>query len=530
MYAIFINHSRHPIRYLGVYSLAHEMRKAGYTVKVLDYFFYNDISRMMMILRHYITDETRIVGFSGTWSEKAFYVGSGRGMSLGYKKSKKSQPSMLYMGDDFPVESEFIRYIIRNIKLFNENIQIVYGGTSLSFSGDYGVDWLVTGEGEGALLALAGHISENRAIEYETYGSIKIIRGENYPFVEFHKSFPVYDDDDFIIRGEFLPLELARGCIYNCSFCTFPPQNKDRIRFKDKTMLYDWLIKNNELYSTPGYVIIDEVLNESMEKLNHFYPVFTGLPFPLEIISYGRLDSISRNPEMAGMLLDMGLKKIWFGVETLHDEAGRRVGKALGKEKTLKILEYLKNVWGDSVEIAVSMIIGLPGENSSHFKESVLMLNESGLVDRIYISVLSIYQNYDLTESGIKRQSIWDDPKNNYTEYDKNELNTMLNKGYFYGNKDILNQVTKRNRIWKNNDLDYFEAFAVKRELDKKVFTDNQLYRTDFFYPMSRNVGFSVEELESRDDVLTDPREYDSKTENYWNSYLDKLYYTSLYD
>lgn len=526
MFAVLINHSRYPVRYAGIYSLSSALRNEGYSVKVLDFFYFNDLQRISLLLKYYITEETRIVGFSGTLANKSYRVNSGKAnKDVVRTKLEDVSSRLIYLYDNFPVEEELVLAIFSMIRSINPRVQLVYGGSTLFFSEHYHVDWLIKGEGEGALVALANHLSTGKELEFEMKGDLKVIRGDNHPFDRFHTSFLNFEHTDFINIGEYLPLELARGCIFHCSYCTYTGARNRENRFKDPGMLREWLTENQNRYETGGYMITDEILNESVEKLKLFEPAFRSLKTKAELVAYGRLDQISRNPEMAEMMLEMGTRNIMFGIETLHDGAGRRIGKGLGKEKILKTLRHLRNVWGDQISIAVFMIAGLPKEPPEHFEESILMLFESGLVDNINIAVLDIFRPNEDQTGSVRPQTIFDDPVNGFSEYDENFLYGLLDKGYFHGDPGLLQYMLKHYRIWKHEHNNYFKSNSIMNRLDKQILVPENYYKMDHTYVISRNIGFSREQLRDKNTILTTPHEYEKRIQNYIQTYLDRLYY-----
>ena len=75
-----------------------------------------------------------------------------------------------------------------------------------------------------------------------------------------------------------------------------------------------------------------------------------------------RLDMLWADPDSAEIIRDSGCKFAQFGIETLHNVAGRKVGKGLGRDRILETLERLKPLWKDDVLVSAGFIAGLPFE------------------------------------------------------------------------------------------------------------------------------------------------------------------------
>jgi hypothetical protein len=134
---------------------------------------------------------------------------------------------------------------------------------------------------------------------------------------------------------------------------------------------------------------MDDLYNDSKEKVRTLYDeVWSKLPFTPEWTSYMRLDMIWSDKDSAKILKDSGARVGTFGIETLHDVAGRKVGKGLGKKRILETLEYLKKVWGDDVLATAMFICGLPDEPEESILETIDWTSKTDLLDGVAYSPL----------------------------------------------------------------------------------------------------------------------------------------------
>jgi len=76
-------------------------------------------------------------------------------------------------------------------------------------------------------------------------------------------------------------------------------------------------------------------------------------------------------PESAEIVKASGARYGGFGIETLHNQAGKRIGKGLGKERIIETLTMSKEVWGDEVLVGACMISGLPFEPIESIHETI---------------------------------------------------------------------------------------------------------------------------------------------------------------
>jgi radical SAM superfamily enzyme YgiQ (UPF0313 family) len=277
-----------------------------------------------------------------------------------------------------------VRRFIAEIKSIAPQAKIITGGsqvitTEMPFIAHFYpdmADYWVCGQGEASIIALANHIKYGDNIVTHLMEGLTVLLEKDYPYDGFSGSRIEWPEHAFVKHGETLPMEVARGCVFKCAFCTYALIGKkwgDMARNAD-VMRAD-MIRNYERYGTTRYIMTDDTINDSIEKVKFLHEVFTSLPFKIEWMSYARLDLFWKYPEMAQLLMDAGMRGAVFGIETLHDEAGKKVGKGLGSERVKKTLEHVKSVWGSTVHISGLFILGLPGEPVESMQQTLDYLN-----------------------------------------------------------------------------------------------------------------------------------------------------------
>lgn len=197
------------------------------------------------------------------------------------------------------------------------------------------------------------------------------VNNSPYDDNDFKFSTIVWNKTDIIEEDDWLPIETARGCAFNCSYCNYPRRSRFD-SFKDPETLRKELIKNYEQFGVTRYNIIDDLYNDSKEKVRIFHEqVWSKLPFRAEWVTNLRLDMMWVDPESIEIIRDDGCVFGQFGVETLHDIAGRKVGKGLGRDRIIKTLERIKPIWGTDTLVSLNMIAGLPFEPLSSIIDSM---------------------------------------------------------------------------------------------------------------------------------------------------------------
>lgn len=444
-------------RYAGAYRIATELRSSGFSVQVVDFFGSMSEKQILAALDKFVGSNTLYVGFATTLWVK----------SMDWRKyvynSYEAHLSSLFPHDDSVMLALFTR-----ARELNPKIRFVIGGSKAESIKGNEVDYWVVGQGEGAAVYLAKTLRDNRVPES------RILNGRLYPFDTFSKSTIDWVEEDHVFQGEALPIEIARGCIFRCSFCYYPLNGKKKNEYvKDMDVLRTEILRNKEKYNTSTYLFTDDLLNDSLEKVRSLNATIRSLPFDIEWSSYCRLDLIHKYPEMAQMLLDCGARSIFFGIETLDVKAGARAGKGLGADRIKETLNYVKSVWKERVLISAGFIIGLPGETRESIERTLSwLLREDCPIDVADVGVLSIKNRSDLKDIGGENSRIGEDPSK-------------------FGI-----QMTPLG--WRHESLDSEAAFELARNFyESPEFLKKKRGAPLTMYPRLRNIGYSFDEIRS---------------------------------
>lgn len=348
-------------KYAGTYKVATELRRAGFTCQVVDLFSKYSYQELENIINKFVTPDTVLIGFSCTLMEKR----------VGLYGSKTS--TVYNFGrPDSEVES-----LLAYAKSKNSKIKTVVGGARINLNVGWSfIDYAVVNKGDIAIVKLVEHLLYGNNLPAVKTDPIVVIDGSSsdyfYTQEQFAESKIIYQPQDIILPGECLPIEVARGCIFSCAYCHFDLIGK-RIGDWQKTedSLRDELIRNYELYGTTHYMVSDELINESLPKMELVHKVFTNLPFKITYTSYARLDLISAYPQMRDMIQESGAVSIAFGIETMNDVAGKKIGKGLGKVRTKAALAHCAETWKGKIVTSSQFIVGLPGEDEASMRETV---------------------------------------------------------------------------------------------------------------------------------------------------------------
>ena len=395
-------------RALGPFRLRTALEDAGYPTKVIDYASALTEDQMLLLLEKLITDKTIVLGISSAWFDRMNF-----------------SDANIWVNDSF-------------FKKFRDkypSINIVIGGTKLMAHPllYHNTDWFLTGFSDISFVQLL-HSTGIKIIQSDTYYKV-----ENMDLLE-----TVFKKEDNFLPHQPLTIEIARGCIFKCSFCTHPFLGKKSYDYiKTAENLAVEFKRNYELFGTTRYFFSDDTFNDSIEKIDRVKRAIDIAKLPsFEFVGYIKPELLVTTPEMIPMLKDIGLRGAHFGIESLNQRARKLIGKGMEVQKIFDVAEKLQT--SNDVKINASLILGLPGDTVSDFNNWQSFLTENQ--ERLFSSWK--YHSLGITQSG-------------YSLIEKNPLS------YGYTVEPISNSVFF---AWRNDTgLTSGQCLLIEQELNKQT-------------------------------------------------------------
>lgn len=316
-----------------------------------------------------------------------------------------------------------------------------------------------------------------------------------YDSIHFKSSTIDWEVSDLIDKDDWLPIEVARGCAFNCAYCNYEHKGKFDLYKKPEVLLAEF-IRNYEKFGVTKYMLVDDLYNDSKEKVRILYDeVWSKLPFNVEWTSYMRLDMFWADPESIEIIKASGARYGTLGIETLHNAAGRKVGKGLGRERIIETLHNLKNSWKDDVLVNGQFIAGLPEEPEEHIRETMQWTITTDLLHSVTWAPLFISPNANWRHDDV--------------------ASTISKDNNKFG-------ITWEGRVWKNN---LGMTFTLADQLVKEYYeTKDKSYRVHFGnYGDLRIAGLTHEQIVSLPKNKTDINWLEQLGDNLGNKVLNRL-------
>lgn len=434
------------VKTLGAYKIASELRRAGFSCLVIDCMSVWSVAEMKKLLAAVMDDDTLFVAFSTT------FLMSTQGVE---HAPTRYQPLVVDLSF-LPQGSVFEAELVTEIKNISPACKIVLGGYKATAEcRNPHVDIVVKGLAELSVVHLAQDLERGKDLRHasRTLWKKTLIDLEQTDLYDFASAGMQWQDTD-VVNARVLPFEPARGCIFNCRFCSFPQRGKKTLdHVLSAELIHDHLLHNWNKWQIDTYQLMDDTFNDSDEKLKIFADVVSQLPFKPKFWAYNRLDLLALKPNRIDRLLEVGVRATSFGIESFNVRAGKAVGKGLDAQRQIDTIRHIRKNYGNEILMHGLFIIGLPHETTDD-----VMLTRRRILDQD-IPLHSAY-----FESLFIRQpwSSW-----NLSEFDIN----YKKYGYKYQGTVQGSWVD-----WSNQHMDFATACILRDETNQLMWTDQHMH------------------------------------------------------
>ena len=512
-------------RAMGVYKLAHECREHGFTVQVIDNMFHLDIETTKRVIDKFVGKETLMLGVSSTF--RSFQLLSQRPSISnfdpfeGFDQEEKDE----WIADLTVTRRHFFstgkkgdEVLGKYIHDINPNVKYIIGGANVTAQFENPdenglMDYVNLGFGDVTFPQILQHLKDGgKADHLPTNKHNIMVTSDGESKLDIKHSTQVWQPEDLVQRGEILPLEVARGCIFKCSFCSFPLNGKGKGEaVRDFSYIREELIDNYEKYGIEDYWLTDDTFNDDHQKMIDWHAMVKTLPFKLKWSSYIRLDLVymnrKHNPPQAQLIAESGCRLTNLGIETTDPECAKDIGKGLNPDIQFAYLRELADGYWKGMTFMSGMIAGLPSDTRKTLnKMSKFLLSKENPLHTINMNPLYIRKTDDdshyFTELSISEFSAnWKEHGYVFTEFDKNGEEIPV---------DARGTLMKSNVSWKNrNGLTFYDIVKYAMKFNTRLAIANKHVSSPLFVAHG---------LPYHDERLAAPGElYDEQNNFYFN-------------
>ena len=434
----------------GAYKCANALRINGFSCLVIGHILDYSLDEINELLDHAVSEDTLMIGVSTTFltgtPEMTGELANNdtREEQLdSFVNNKSIMDKYQAVGDGFDAT------VLHRLRQKFPKIKFVTGGYNANPDREVtGLDFICLGYSEISIVDIANHLLHGTAIpksRRNIFGTV-IVDDATAELHDFHNETMTWLPEDVVTHTK-LPIEISRGCIFNCKFCAFPMRGKNKLDYiKSADCLRAELMYNYENYGITEYSIVDDTFNDSREKLSAVRDMVSTLPFQPTFWCFARLDLIAIWPDTLDTLYQIGIRSMFLGIETLNRKSGLAIGKGFEKDKLISIVKTIKQRYPDIV-LYGSFIMGVPYESVESVQETNRLLCSGEFpLDSWKFRPLQIWRPTTVT------RTVW------LSEFDMNWEK--------YGYTEIENPPDQVKVYWKNEEMDYFTAVELCTEFE----------------------------------------------------------------
>lgn len=419
----------------GAHRMATELRQQHWDCEVVDFVLWWELEELKQFAETRIDSNTKFIGFS-----HLFYTWN-------------------------PMLEHFCEWLKANWP----HLYIFSGSNAWpSIDSDY-IDYYFQGYSEHAVFALCKYLFSNgEPVKYVVDDKQRkvILPNKDYIAAPFKDPIIIYEDRDYICPEEWLAIEFSRGCKFKCDFCNFPMLGVKGDYSRNADSVERQLKDAYDRFGVSRYVVTDETFNDRLSKINRFADVSESLDFNPLFTGFLRADLLVSNVEQREALLRMGFIGHYYGIESFNHETAKIVGKGMHPERLQQGLVDIKNYFmhnnNNVYRGEISLIVGLPHETEQTIRNTKRWLLDNWQGQRFIPFAMDIPKKHHDKNSLISL----DYKKYGYKEM---SLQEIAKKKYepkkYYDNSHFASSMLD-NVVWKNKDMDVFQAIELANELD----------------------------------------------------------------
>lgn len=464
-------------RYIGPYTVAFALENAGFDTVVIDY--YTRHKNFFEYFKKLLTADTIAVGISTTFISPYYTPEEVEDDNALTSNVERYNSTLLVHRelDDFNHWLDQLREALNSVC---PKAKIIIGGAKTQFLLGYdhkalkNIDYFLWGAADGIISEVMKDIEEGREPHIILSNSHKVIdTNSHYKIVKHCPRFQ-WLDKWAIQSHEALPIEISRGCIFNCKYCHY--EKKESFR-KDIEDLRQEFISNYERFGVTKYHFCDDCFNDSRAKVEAVCNMILSLPFKIEWISYARVDVAIKFPETADLMVKSGARGLHWGIESLTHKVALKAGKGTPSESVKAFLLKFYKDHGDTCLVHGSFITGLPGETHETQMETINWVVDNEALHFVTVGPLKLFPY----------KASFDGTAMDFSDYSRTPEKYGFKKISF-APADWEHETMNRQQA-----LEYSGLFFHKWR-ESKPMRDGPL-RTIWNYPHLRGLGFTEEEI-----------------------------------
>ncbi|HHH43724.1 MAG TPA: radical SAM protein [Gammaproteobacteria bacterium] len=288
---------------------------------------------------------------------------------------------------------------------------IVLGGSGFSILPEaymdvLGADWGIPGEGEQVFVELldalgraqdpsgiSGLVSRAHTSHADSTPPAPVVARRNRHWAQdLRPARDLFDYARYVRRGGTGNMQTKRGCVFRCSYCTYPLLEGNRFRCREAGDVVDELEALQRDYGTHPVFFVDSILNF---PYGHVEALCTEiLRRNLDVSWSCYATPVKLDQQQATLMARAGCQSIELGSDAADDRQLRRLGKSFDAETVERANRYCMNA---GMNVCQTVLFGAPGETESSVRATCRVLQRMQPTAVVAMTGVRLYPGTPLT-------------------------------------------------------------------------------------------------------------------------------------
>lgn len=278
--------------------------------------------------------------------------------------------------------------ISKKIKEISPDIYIVFGGPQADVSA-YDtlneipwVDFCCRGEGETTVYPLFSALLNNK--DYSNINSLtyrdrhgNIVENPVAPLIEDLDSLPYTDYSlvpkkaiDYAIDNDLAaPIDVGRGCPFNCAYCSTSIFWQRKFRIKSADRIINEMLKINETFGISNFKFAHDLFTANKRNVLEFTNKLKASGKDFKWACSSRVDTLDEETIVA--MAENGMGAIFIGIES----GSERMQKLMNKNLKIKdIINTVSTLLKHDIKVTASFMYGLPEETEEDLEKTLQLV------------------------------------------------------------------------------------------------------------------------------------------------------------
>ncbi len=314
-----------------------------------------------------------------------------------YDKAEEVCPQLIGISLLVDEASAWTEELLQLVKKKHPNIPIVVGGYFPSLLPEIVlekfplVDAAVLGEGEQTLSEIVDCLQ--KGIDWKKTPGLAYREEQKVVFSPTRDLLEKLDElpfaDRYMIEGDCRDIEVmlegTRGCLFTCSFCAVHPFYKrnrgSKLRLRSAENIFaeiDCLCRRYPLLQCFRFVDPDFISPYTQERAGVFAQLMKNNVRKVHFMMDTRITSIRPNISLLESLKEVGLYRLYLGIESGSEKILRKMHKGISKEATIDGIAILQDL---GIDYSYGFMMITPWTLEEDIEDNIDLLRKIGRIE-----------------------------------------------------------------------------------------------------------------------------------------------------